>query len=114
MLVLDYNEDRSLQTSSNNNEAHKREFLSATMKLGTSAERLHGSSAKVQISTLSPYTHFGGGVYTMSAVKRMTAKSDFIKMPFMDRKCMEELYENCRTRKLLEECNCVPWEVTSY
>ena len=109
MLVLDYNEDRSLQTSSNNNEAHKREFSSTTMNLGTSAERLHGSLAKVQISTLSPYTHFGGGVYTMSAVK-----SDFIKMPFMDRKCMEELYENCRTRKLLEECNCVPWEVTSY
>ena len=52
-LVLDHNEDRSLQTSSNDVEDRKREFLSTTMNFGTSAERLHGSLAEVQIITLS-------------------------------------------------------------
>ena len=48
----------------------------------------------------------------MSVVKRMTAKEDFLKMELKDRNCEVELYEDCRTRKLLEKCNCVPWEVS--
>ena len=47
----------------------------------------------------------------MTDVKRMTTKKDFLKMSLKDRNCEVELYEDCRTRKLLEECNCVPWEV---
>ena len=50
----------------------------------------------------------------MTDVKRMTAKKDFLKMPLKDRNCEVELYEDCRTRKLLEECNCVPWEVHGF
>ena len=69
-----------------------------------------GSSAKVQINTLSPYVNFGGGIFVMSDIKRMTAKEDFLKMELKDRKCEVELYEDCRTRKLFEYCNCDPWE----
>ena len=47
----------------------------------------------------------------MTDVKRMTPKEDFLKMPLKDRNCEVELYEDCRTRKLLEGCNCVPWEL---
>ena len=47
----------------------------------------------------------------MTAVKRMTATDDFIRMPLKERNCEVELYENCRTRKLLEECNCIPLEM---
>ena len=50
----------------------------------------------------------------MTDVKRMTAKKDFLKMALGDRNCEVELYEDCRTRKLLEECNCVPWEVPGF
>ena len=50
----------------------------------------------------------------MTVVKRMTAKKDFLKMPLKDRNCEIELYEDCRTRKLLEECNCVPAEVPGF
>ena len=50
----------------------------------------------------------------MTDVKRMTAKEDFLKMPLKDRNCEVELYEDCRTRKLLEECNCVPLEMSSF
>ena len=48
----------------------------------------------------------------MSDVKRMTAKKDFLKMVLKDRNCEIELYEDCRTRKLWEKCNCVPWNVS--
>ena len=30
------------------------------------------------------------------------------------RNCEVELYEDCRTRKLLEECKCVPWDVPGF
>ena len=50
----------------------------------------------------------------MNVVKRMTAKDDFLKMPLTDRTCEVQLYEDCRTSKLLEKCNCVPSEVPGF
>ena len=141
MLLLDYNEDRSLQTSSNDktmsnpeNEIlnfdyndyndhrslqaffNKKKFLksSNTLNFATAVESIQGVKAKIQINTLSPFIGFGGGIYTMTVVKRMTAKKDFLKMPLKERNCEVELYEDCRTRKLLQECNCVPWEVPGF
>ena len=112
MLLLDYNEDRSLQTSSKNEKDVK--VSKETLNLDTAVESVQGISAKIHINTLSPYIGFGGGTYTMSVVKRMTAKDDFVQMPLKDRSCEVELYENCRTRELLKECNCVPWEMPGY
>ena len=112
MLLLDYNEDRSLQTSSNKNDhVHS---LYQTLNFDTAIESIQGVKAKIQINTLSPFKGFGGGAYMMTDVKRMTAKDDFLRMPLKDRKCKVELYEDCRTRTLFEECNCVPWEVPGF
>ena len=84
------------------------------MNFDEAVDNLKGISAKVHIGTLSPYTHFGGGIYMMSDVKRMRAKDAFLEMPLAQRNCEVELYEVCRTRKLLEKCNCVPWELPGY
>ena len=112
MLLLDYNEDRSLQTSFKEDKGE--EYSKDILNFDTAVESVQGKSAKVQVDTLSPYVGFGGGMYTMTVVKRMKAKEDFLKMLYKDRNCEVELYEDCRTRKLLEECNCVPWEVPGY
>ena len=112
MLILDYNEDRSLQAASNGNEDVKSN--TDTLNFDTAVESIQGVSAKIQINTLSPYVGFGGGKFVLTDVKRMSAKEDFLKMSLKDRKCEVELYEDCRTRKLLKECNCVPWEVPGY
>ena len=112
MILLDNNEDRSVQAASNGTKAVKSSNM--TLDFDTAVGNLQGSKAKVQINTLSPYTGFGGGIYKMSVVKRMTAKDDFLKMELKDRKCEVELYEDCRTRKLFEECNCVPWELSRF
>ena len=114
MLILDYNEDRSLQTSSNTDDLPDSESSRGTMNFGTAVRGLQGASAKVQINTLSPNIGFGGGIYGITDVKRMTAEYDFIQMPFKDRNCEVELYEDCRTRMLLKECNCVPWEAPGF
>ena len=109
MLLLDYNEDRSMQISTANVEypnSPKRK-----MNLGTAAESLQHVAAKIRIHTLSPYAGFGGGRYKMTDVKRMKAKDDFLRMAFKDRGCEVELYEDCQTKRLVEKCGCVPWEI---
>ena len=114
MFVLDYNEDRSLQIRSENGKVADVRLSKKTMNFDDAVQSLQGVSAKVQIGTLSLYTHFGGGIYTMTAVKRMRSQDAFLEIPLAQRNCEEELYEDCRTRKLLEECNYVPWELPGY
>ena len=112
MILLDYNDDRSIQALSNLTKNAK--SPNRTLDFGTAIGSIQGSSAKIQINTLSPYVGFGGGSYQMSVVKRMTAKNDFLKMELKDRKCGVDLYEDCRTRKLFGDCNCVPWELSRF
>ena len=111
MLLLDYNEDRSLQTTTTTKKEDMKSLAATKLNLGTAVTSLHGIAAKVHIHTLSPYVGFGGGRYKMTAVKRMTATSDFLEMAFEDRKCELELYDNCKAKRLLDNCGCVPWEV---
>ena len=112
MLVLDYNEDRSLQISSE--EERVVDFSKVTMNFDDAVQSIQGVSAKVHIGTLSPFTHFGGGIYPMTVVKNMRATDAFLEMPLAQRNCKVELYEDCRTRQLLRECDCVPWEFPGY
>ena len=111
MFVLDYNEDRSLQISSEKEKAGDVRVSKGTIGFD---DAVQSRQAKVHIGTLSPYTHYGGGIYMMTNVKRMRAQDAFLEMPFAQRTCEVELYEDCRTRKLLDECNCVPWELPSH
>ena len=120
MMLLDYNEDRSLRlpleldTLAPVWSSLFNRFSNRTLNFDTAVGSIQRSSAKVQINTLSPYVGFGGGSYQMSVVKRMSAKEDFLKMPFKDRNCEVDLYEDCRTRKLFEHCSCIPWEMLSF
>ena len=109
MLLLDYNEDLSLHVSLNYDLTAS--LSNDTISFDTATESIQGSLAKVQINTLSPYVGFGGGSYQMTSVKRVTAKDEFLKMSSKDRNCEVELYEDCRTRKLFDECKCIPWKV---
>ena len=50
----------------------------------------------------------------MTDVKRMSAKEDFLEMSIVERNCEIELYEDCRTKRLLQECKCVPRELPGF
>ena len=110
LLLLDYQDELSLQVSSKQEEEQKDKRMENMDTVGS----LNTEAAKVHIDTLSPFIGFGGGIYQMTVVKRMTAKEDFLDMPLKERNCVVEPYENCRTRKLLEECKCVPAEIPAY
>ena len=123
MLLLDYNEDRSLQTSSKADEVEDSQFSWTIMnwemerwemRFDTAVEGLQGVSAKLQINALSPYVHFGGGIFSMTDVKKMTTKEDFFMLPLKERGCEADLYEDCRNAGLVKECNCVPWELPGF
>ena len=112
MFLLDYNNDLWLSTASVKGGTKK--SSKEILNLGTSVESIQAESAKMQINTISPYIGFGGGLYKMTDVKRMTAKKEFLNMPMKDRQCKVDCYEDCGTKKLLKECNCSPWEFGSH
>ena len=110
LLLLDYQPELSLHVSSKPEDKQNRTKVRNLNTVGS----LNTDSAKVHIDTLSSFVGFGGGIYEMTAVKRMTATDDFLKMPLKERSCKVERYQHCRTRKLLEGCKCVPWEMPLY
>ena len=111
VLLLDYQEDLSLQVPFQNEDDGDSK-ITTTLNFDT-AENVQKNEAKIQISTLSSGNYFGEGTYKMSVVKKMTAKSAFLKMPLKDRNCQVELFEECRTKALLAECQCIPLEFLS-
>ena len=69
------------------------------------------NEAKIQLDTLSSDLGFGEGVYKMSVVKKMKAKSAFLGLALKDRKCQVAPFQECQTKALLEDCKCVPLEL---
>ena len=108
LLLLDYNTELSIHPNLGSSDIDR----SGDMYLDTVDTEQY--EAKIHINTLSKATDFGGGSYKMTVVKKMTAKPDFLKMPFKDRNCEVEEYEDCKTRTLIEKCKCVPWEVPGF
>ena len=99
-LLLDYQDELSLHAFPHPKEEKSKKVIE---NLNFDTDRnIHREVAKVHINTLSSFVGFGGGSYQMTTVKRMTATDEFIKMPLKDRNCE---VDNCRKRKLLEECN---------
>ena len=112
MMLLDYNDDLSLHAHPNEEKSGR--FLKEKLNFDRAIESVQKKNAKIQINTLSPFVGFGGGSYEMSVVKRITASDDFLKMPLKDRNCEVELYEDCRKRMLIKECDCVPWDTSGF
>ena len=105
MLLIDYNEDRSIYAP-NNQTANVSPGVINTLNMDDTKD-LFNKEAKIHIGTLSSFKGFGGGTYKMTAVKKMTVTDDFLNMPLNVRKCEVQPFEECRSRKLRAECRCV-------
>ena len=113
MLLLDYNEDRSIYAPQKTKWmqyiqggiAKKINSKILTLNMDGAAD-IQRKEAKVHINTLSSFRGFGSGTYKISDVKKMTTTDDFMNLPLKDRKCEVKPYDKCRNQKLLEECNC--------
>ena len=113
MLLLDYNQELSLNASSLDENSKMRPSRKL-INYDNEIESQQAIYAKVHIDSLTPFEGFGEGLFSITDVKRMIATDDFLNMPLKDRKCNVELYEDCKTRRLLEECNCVPWPIPQF
>ena len=108
MLLLDYNEDRSINASLDTTEDV--DFGKIKTLSMDDTESLQNKEAKVHIDTLSSFKGFGGGTYKITVVKKMVVTDDFLKMPVENRKCEIKPYEECRRRRLLKHCICVSFQ----
>ena len=107
MLLIDLNTHLNFETTP---KIERTIEDKSKLSLDTELTR-RDSSAKIQINAMSPFTAYGPGTYMMSSVKRMKATKEFLGMDEDVRYCKEETYEECRTRNLIENCQCVPWEL---
>ena len=117
MLLLDYNEDRSIFAPKADGMLYMRGRIAKNInhKIHTlnmdGAVDIQRKEAKVHIDTLSSFRGFGSGTYKISDVKKMTTTDDFLNMPIEDRKCEVMPNEECQNQKLQEECNYDLWAV---
>ena len=112
LLLIDQNEDRSINISpKGKTPTRSKNLLNYD---NDKFERKQRESIKIHIDTLSPFDGFGGGQYWLAAVKKMTPKKGFLGMDFRDRNCVTEPYEDCKAKKLVQDCGCVPWEMPGF
>ena len=67
----------------------------------------------------APLRVFGGGTYTLSAVKAIDGTAQYIRLAEKSGHCQnKETQENCQTREYLfqglEKCSCVPYILRNY
>ena len=105
MLLLDLNENRDFHTSH-----HQHEHVDDIFEMNLDTEHSkHDIEAKIQINAMLPVTKYGQGSYQMTSVKKMIATDHFLGLSSKIRNCEIESYDECRTKNLLAECECVPW-----
>lgn len=93
-FLMDYNEDRSYFNS--RTEAN--------------------SAATIHLETIAPLLMTGEGVYSLSAVKEVSATDAFLSYDESVRGCQNiESLQNCQTKALIDEidqdCNCMPFHM---
>ena len=107
LLILDMNEHMEVPFGNQNNTMQNIDpiHFSSNLMKGVNQNR-----AKIHINTLTGFKAIGTGSYRMTSVKKLTATSDFLSMPQVDRQCSQEDFEDCRRKALFQNCECVPAE----
>ena len=110
MLLLDYNNERSVFIKS-----PQKEDLREDKKLSLKEVRDEDATlAKIFIHTLNGYTAFGAGSYVMESLKKISATEQFLEKPLAFKKCQIESSEECYQQHYLkyglQDCNCIPLE----
>ena len=105
MLLLDYSENHAIYAFEDQpEEVDPSKIKELSME---DSGQLETKEAKVHIGTLSSFKGSGGGIYKMSAVKKMTTTEDFLGLTSQVRKCEVDSFEQCRNKKVQELCSCV-------
>ena len=73
-------------------------------------------SFKIYIHTLSGFSGFKAGSYALDSLKQMTVTSGFMSLLDDQKRCQNEVWEDCQRLKLFDEfqkqCDCIPWAIS--
>ena len=73
-------------------------------------------SFKIYIHTLSGYSGYKAGSYALDSLKQMTVTSGFMSLLDDQKRCQNEVWEDCQRLKLFDEfqkqCDCIPWPIS--
>ena len=107
LLLLDYNEERSITPK----------IFIAEKILGDKEYSLEEDQednileAKIYINTMGRYAGSGPGRFAMKSLKLMSVSENFLDLPQETRGCQVEVREHCQVRTFLErglrDCGCV-------
>lgn len=109
MVIVDINEERSVQVDVNKRERSDDRSLNLAV-----IQSDRSKYAKIYIHTLAQFAGHGPGSYAITALKKMTGTTQFLQMTDDKKHCQSEVFEECKNQRYLEEgrteCGgCVPW-----
>ena len=98
-----------------NKESQKgKATLEHTLDLESSGADDH--SPKIYLNTLSSFTDFRVGSYSMVSLKKMSGTESFLKQTDAEKKCRMGTFEDCQAKTYLDtvqkKCGCVPWALS--
>ena len=111
VLVLDMNEDRSLNFGLSSHPTFEKDHT--ITRLDERDQEDAKNNAKIHIQLLTPFDEIGGGSYKMTSVKKVKGTEAFLGMQEGERECRHGKAEECEKGKMNEQCKCVPWELKS-
>ena len=110
-LLLDYNPERSVQPM------NQKETIQNNVKIHLNLEDApteEDGEARVFIHTLKPFKGYGGGSFSMNALKQISPTENFLWLPDTVKGCKNYEKQHCKMAKYLqqklEDCKCIPWE----
>ena len=85
--------------------------------LALASSGVDAGSARIYLNTLSSFTDYRAGSYAMTALKKITGTTSFLKQTDEEKKCRIETLEDCQARSYIdrvqEKCGCVPWVLST-
>ena len=113
-LLLDYNTERSVQPMKRERTRRNTEKIYLNMEDEVKVKDEHDHEAEIFIHTLKSFTGYGGGIYTMNALKLILPTENFLQLADAVKGCSNDDRQHCETRKYqeqkLKDCKCIPWE----
>ena len=111
-LILDYNTERSVQPAMNRKGTNENtEKIHLNLEDAPTEE---DGEARIFIHTLKPFKGYGGGSFSMNALKQISPTEKFLELPDTVKGCKNNDKQHCKMtlylKQKVEECNCIPWE----
>ena len=109
--------DQGNNNGNTQNPDFSKHFTDEFRTLDLDASEDNDNSVRIYLNTLSSFTDSRSGSYALSSLKKMTGTDGFLQQTDAQKKCRNELFEDCQTELYIDtvqkKCGCVPWALSS-